>query len=40
VARATAEWVAWWNGHRLHGTLGHVPPVEYELRYGRPTEAA
>jgi putative transposase len=40
VARATAEWVAWWNAHRLHGALGHVPPVEYELRYGRPTEAA
>ena len=40
VARATAEWVAWWNGHRLHGALGHVPPMEYELRYGRPTEAA
>jgi putative transposase len=40
VARATAEWVAWWNTRRLHGALGHVPPAEYEHRHGRPTEAA
>jgi putative transposase len=40
VARATAEWVAWWNAHRLHSALGHVPPVDYEHRHGRPTEAA
>jgi putative transposase len=40
VARATAEWVAWWNTQRLHGALGHVPPVEYEQRHGGPAEAA
>jgi putative transposase len=27
---ATAGWVAWYNNHRLHSTLGNVPPVEYE----------
>jgi putative transposase len=30
VERATAEWVAWWNGHRLHGACGDVPPAEFE----------
>jgi putative transposase len=40
VARATAEWVAWWNTRRRHGALGHVPPAEYEHRHGRPREAA
>ncbi len=33
VARATAEWVAWWNTQRLHGALGHVPPAEYEAAH-------
>lgn len=27
---ATAEWVLWFNTERLHGTLGDIPPVEYE----------
>jgi putative transposase len=40
VARATAEWVAWWNTRRLHGALGHVPPAEYERRHGAPPAAA
>jgi putative transposase len=40
VARATAEWVAWWNTRRLHGALGHVPPAEYERRRGAPPAAA
>jgi putative transposase len=30
VARATAEWVAWWNTQRLHGAIGYLPPTEYE----------
>lgn len=34
---ATAAWVAWWNTARLHGALGHLPPLEYEqLRRARP----
>ncbi|MGP5073802.1 integrase core domain-containing protein [Arthrobacter rhombi] len=27
---AVAEWVDWYNYRRLHGELGHVPPVEFE----------
>ena len=30
VEYATAGWVDWYNNRRLHGTLGMVPPVEYE----------
>lgn len=30
VEYATAGWVDWYNNRRLHGTLGYVPPVEYE----------
>lgn len=33
VELATAEWVDWYNNTRLHGELGHVPPVEYECAY-------
>lgn len=32
---ATASWVAWFNHHRLHSSIGHVPPVEYETAYYR-----
>jgi putative transposase len=27
---ATADWVWWFNQHRLHGSIGHAPPVEFE----------
>jgi putative transposase len=27
---ATVEWVAWFNTVRLHGSLGDIPPVEFE----------
>ena len=27
---ATVRWVAWFNTSRLHGSLGDIPPVEYE----------
>jgi putative transposase len=27
---ATAEYLDWFNHRRLHGEIGHVPPVEYE----------
>lgn len=30
VERATAEWVAWWNNQRLHGSCGRKSPAEYE----------
>ena len=40
VARATAAWVAWWNAHRLHGALGHVPPAEYEAAHRAQPAAA
>jgi putative transposase len=33
VERATAEWVAWWNHQRLHGSCGRVPPAEYEANW-------
>ena len=39
VAVATAAWVAWWNTHRLHGALGHVPPADYEAAH-QPAAAA
>jgi putative transposase len=33
VEYATAGWIDWWNHDRLHGTLGLVPPVEFEQAY-------
>jgi putative transposase len=33
VELATAEWVDWYNGARLHSAIGHVPPAEYESTY-------
>ncbi|WP_416259108.1 IS3 family transposase [Gordonia sp. 4N] len=30
VEIAVAEYVEWFNHRRLHGEIGHVPPVEYE----------
>ncbi|MDT7726079.1 MAG: hypothetical protein QOI21_2655 [Actinomycetota bacterium] len=26
---ATVEYIDWYNNRRLHGELGHAPPVEY-----------
>lgn len=31
----TLNWVHWFNTHRLHSALGHVPPVEFEDTYYR-----
>jgi transposase InsO family protein len=43
VEFATLEWVAWYNTSRLHETLGHVPPAEFEEafydRRATPAEA-
>ncbi|MGW2512366.1 IS3 family transposase [Streptomyces scopuliridis] len=33
VELATAEWIAWYCHRRLHGEIGHVPPVEYEANH-------
>ncbi len=33
VELATAEWVDWYNHRRLHGEIGHIPPVECEANY-------
>jgi putative transposase len=30
---AIVEWVGWYNHQRLHGELGDIPPVEYELAH-------
>ncbi len=30
VEYATAGWVDWYNARRLHSSLGHIPPIEYE----------
>ncbi|WP_286957982.1 IS3 family transposase, partial [Brevibacterium sp. UBA7493] len=30
VEVAIAEWVDWYNNRRLHGEIGHMPPVEFE----------
>ncbi|MBY6365184.1 IS3 family transposase [Rhodococcoides corynebacterioides] len=30
VEFATAGWVDWYNNRRLHSSIGHVPPIEYE----------
>jgi putative transposase len=32
---ATLYWVWWFNEIRLHGEIGHVPPIEYENMYYR-----
>ena len=40
VERAVFQWVAWYNGERLHSALGYVPPDEYEQAYwAQPGEA-
>lgn len=31
----TLSWVHWFNETRLHGSIGHVPPVEHETEYYR-----
>ncbi|MFE0701715.1 IS3 family transposase [Streptomyces sp. NPDC058872] len=33
VELATAEWIDWYNHRRLHGEIGHAPPIEYETNY-------
>jgi transposase InsO family protein len=35
VELATLEWVSWFNQHRLHESLGYIPPAEAEANYWR-----
>jgi putative transposase len=30
---AVAEYIDWFNHRRLHGQIGHVPPIEIETAY-------
>ncbi len=39
VEFATMAWVDWWNNRRLHSSISHVPPVEYEAEHYRHTSA-
>jgi putative transposase len=32
---ATLSWVHWFNETRLHSSIGHVPPLEYEAEHYR-----
>lgn len=36
---ATLSWVHWFNEHRLHSSIGYVPPVEHETAYYREVNA-
>lgn len=33
VELATAEYIDWFNARRLHGSIGRIPPAEYEATY-------
>ncbi len=37
---AIVEWVGWYNARRLHGELGDIPPVEYELEHALAAPSA
>jgi putative transposase len=34
---AIVEWVGWYNSRRLHGELGDIPPIKYELAHALDT---
>jgi transposase InsO family protein len=31
-----ARWIHWYNTTRLHSSIGHLPPIEYEQLQRRP----
>jgi putative transposase len=37
---ATLGWVDWFNTERLHGTLGDIPPVEFETAHHHQQETS
>jgi putative transposase len=32
-----ARWVPWYNTTRLHSSIGHLPPIEYEHHHRQAT---
>lgn len=40
VEYATMGWVDWYNNRRLHGSIGLIPPAEYETSYYAQKQAA
>ena len=38
VELATLNWVDWFNNRRLLGSIGYVPPSEFEMAYYRQLE--
>jgi len=40
VELASVQWVAWFNCDRLHGSLGDIPPVEFEQLTAAPAITA
>ncbi|MCB1257627.1 MAG: integrase core domain-containing protein [Microthrixaceae bacterium] len=36
VRRAIVAWLHRYNHRRLHSSLGHLPPVEWENQYHQP----
>lgn len=35
-----ARWIHWYNHSRLHSSIGHLPPVEFEEVHRQATTAA
>jgi len=40
VELATARWVDWYNNRRLHGSLGDIPPAEFETLHREGIETS
>ena len=39
VEFATLEWVDWFNNRRLFGSIGNIPPAEFEALYDESQKA-
>jgi putative transposase len=35
-----ARWVRWYNNDRLHSSIGHLPPIEFEHHHHQATTKA